>query len=150
MLREQVGNENFWKAINAYLNAHKFDNVTSADLEKAMEEASGQDLKWFFEQWVYSAGYPELSVTQAYLPASKTLRITVTQNQKLDKITPAAFRLPLEVEISSNDKKLLEKIDLTKRVEVFNFKIDGRPTGLKLDPQEKIVLKTVKIAPLAP
>jgi len=150
MLREQVGNENFWKAINAYLNAHKFDNVTSADLEKAMEEASGQDLKWFFEQWVYSAGYPELSVTQAYLPASKTLRITVTQNQKLDKITPAAFRLPLEVEISSNDKKLLEKIDLTKRVEVFNFKIDGRPTGLKLDPQEKIVLKTVKIAPLGP
>jgi len=149
MLREQVGNENFWKAINAYLNAHKFDNVTSVDLEKAMEAASGQDLKWFFEQWVYGAGLPELNVTQAYLPASKTLRLTFTQTQKLDKITPAVFRLPLDVEIATGNKKHVQKIDLTKRIQIVNLKVDGRPTGLKLDPEEKIILKTVKIAPLS-
>ncbi|MGI8554876.1 MAG: M1 family metallopeptidase, partial [Pyrinomonadaceae bacterium] len=36
-LRETVGTENFWKAINIYLNAHKFGNVETADLKKAME-----------------------------------------------------------------------------------------------------------------
>jgi aminopeptidase N len=148
MLREQVGNDVFWKAINIYLNRHKFDNVTTRDLQKAMEEASGQNLKWFFDQWVYGAGLPHLSVKQAYLPASKTLRVTITQTQKLDKITPAAFRLPLEVEITTGSNKRIEKINVTKRLQVFNFRADSRSTGVKIDPDEKIILKTVKIAPL--
>lgn len=47
ILRETVGTENFWKAINIYLNRHKFQNVETADLQKAMEETSKMDLNWF-------------------------------------------------------------------------------------------------------
>ena len=149
MLREQVGNEVFWKAINAYLNQHKFANVETSDLRRAMEVASGQNLKWFFDQWVYGAGMPQLSVKQAFNPATRRYTVTVAQTQKLDKITPAAFRMPMEIEFTTGTRKRIEKIDITKRSQVFGFKVDSRPTGLKLDPSEKIILKTVKIAPLA-
>lgn len=149
MLRQQVGDEAFWRAINNYLTAHKFDNVTSEDLQKAMEQASGQNLDWFFNQWVYGAGLPHLAVRQSYLPASKTYRITVSQTQKPDGVTPPAFRLPIDLVITTAPgKKRSDKINITKRSQVFTFKVDGKPTDLKLDPEEKIILKTVKINPL--
>ncbi|MEO6655814.1 MAG: M1 family metallopeptidase, partial [Pyrinomonadaceae bacterium] len=64
-LREQIGTEAFWKAINIYLTRHKLANVESTDLKQAMEEASGQDLAWFFDQWVYRSGAPHLDIKQA-------------------------------------------------------------------------------------
>ena len=82
-LRETVGTENFWKAINTYLNEHKFQNVETADLQKAMEDTSGMNLNQFFKQWIYGAGYPKLSVKQSYNPATKILNLTVSQTQIL-------------------------------------------------------------------
>ena len=39
---------------------------TATIFRKAMEAASGKDLKWFFDQWVYKAGHPELKVRWRY------------------------------------------------------------------------------------
>ncbi len=147
-LREQVGTENFWKAINIYLNRHKFANVESTDLEKAMEEVSGQDLKWFFDQWIYGGGAPSLSVRQTYSARTKTLRLTITQVQVPDKITPAVFRMPMNVEIKTAKGENAQKLDMTKRIQVFSFKLDGKPSKVTLDPGMKIPIKRVKMLPL--
>lgn len=144
-LRETVGTEIFWKGVNLYLNRHKFGNVESADLQKAMEEASGMNLKWFFAQWVYGAGYPKLSVGQSYNPKTKTLNLTVTQMQKTDKTMASAFILPMDVEIETANGTKTEKIEIKKRVENFSFKLDEKPIRILLDKDEKIPLKTVKL-----
>ncbi len=147
-LRETVGTENFWKAINLYLNRHKFENVETVDLQKAMEEVSGKDLSWFFRQWVYSGGYPKLNVKQTYNPTTKHLNLTVMQTQTVDKITPEAFVLPMDVEITTVNGTTTEKIEVKKRVEKFSFKVDGKPSKIVFDKDEKIPLKSVKIQPL--
>ncbi len=147
-LREQVGTEAFWKAINIYLNRHKFANVESTDLEKAMEEASGQDLKWFFAQWVYGGGAPKLDVRQSYSARTKTLKLTITETQPPDKITPVVFRLPMDLEIETASGKTTEKVDVTKRIQIFSFKVAAKPTGITLDPGMKIPIKRVKIGKL--
>jgi aminopeptidase N len=147
-LRETIGEAAFWKAINAYLNAHKFGNVVTPDLQKAMEEASGRDLTWFFQQWVYYAGVPKLEVRQTYSPRTKTLRLTVTQTQKLDKIIPPAFILPMDLDIHTAKGVKTESLNVTKRTQMFSFKVDGKPTQLEIDKDMKIPLKTVKIDPL--
>ncbi len=144
MLREQVGTEAFWKAINAYLNRHKFGNVESTDLKREMEAASGQDLKWFFDQWVYSASFPRVSVTKAYDPRGKTLRLTFRQTQKADSLVPATFRLPLEVEITTPKGSKMEKVDITRQLQTFTLPVDGKPTDIVFDPTEKIILKSIK------
>jgi aminopeptidase N len=147
-LREQIGDEAFWRGVNSYLNRHKFGNVESTDLRKAMEEASGTDLGWFFDQWVYGLGSPKIDMKQAYNAASRTLTLTVTQTQQQDKFTPPAFRLPLDVEIQTAQRTKSDKIELKRRVEIFKFKVAGRPTKLVIDKDEKVPLKTVKISPL--
>lgn len=146
-LREEVGDAAFWKAINIYLTRHKFGNVESTDLKAAMEETSGRDLKWFFHQWVYMAGYPKLEVRPVWNEASKTLTLTVTQAQKADAITPAVFRLPLDIEFAIGAEKHVEKMNVTKRTEAFEFKMSARPSEVNIDPTEKIPVKTVKTLP---
>jgi aminopeptidase N len=83
-LRETVGDAAFWKALNIYLNRHKFGNVETVDLQKAMEEASGTNLEWFFRQWVYGAGSPKLEIKQTYSAKNKTLTISIVQTQEND------------------------------------------------------------------
>lgn len=146
-LREEVGDEAFWKAVHLYLDRHRFASVETTDLLKAMEESSGRDLDWFFDQWVYMGGHPKLAVRQLWNEQNKTLRLTVTQIQKADKLTPAIFRLPMDVEFSTASGKETKPLNITKRTETFSFKLDARPTDIKVDPNEKIPVKTVKIGP---
>lgn len=145
MLREQVGTEAFWKALNIYLNRHRFGNVESTDLRKVMEETSGQSLGWFFDQWVYGIGAPRLNVRQVYNYRTKNLTLTITQTQRPDLNVPAAFRLPMDISINGVESK---PINITKRIETFTIHSATNPTELTLDPQDKIILKTVKILPL--
>jgi aminopeptidase N len=147
-LREQVGTQAFWKGVNIYLTRHRFANVEAGDLRKAMEDASGQDLAWFFDQWVYSAGAPSLTVTQSWRPRTKTFTVKITQTQRPDAITPAAFRLPMDMVISTAAGEARETIDVTKRSQAFSFKTAARPTKLSIDPDEKIILKKVNVRPL--
>lgn len=144
MLREEVGDAAFWKAINTYLNRHKFANVRSADLQKAMEEASGKDLNWFFQQWIYSSGYPKLNMSRSYNAAAKTLTVSLSQTQTASGGTPLTFRLPMDIEIVTKGGTKTEHLVLEKRTAKFNFKVDGEPTSIKLDPQDAIILKSVK------
>ena len=145
MLRDEIGDAAFWKAVNSYLTKHRFGSVESTDLKAAMEEASGRDLTWFFNQWVYMGGYPKLDMKPVWAPSSKKLRLTVTQTQKGDALIPTAFRLPMDVEFSLGENKQTEKLNITKRVETFTFDLPAQPNAINLDPNEKIPLKTVKI-----
>ena len=148
-LREQVGDETFWKAINLYLNRHKFANVESTDLLAAMEETSKQELDWFFNQWVYGIGYPKLTVTPVWNEAKKTITLTVDQTQAAVGLNTGAYRLPMSVEFRAAESTP-EKRDLhvTKRVETFMYKLDRKPAVIVIDRETKIPIKAVKIAPI--
>ena len=145
MLRETVGNDNFWKAVNIYLTKHKYDTVITTDLQQAMEQTSGEDLKWFFDQWVYAAGYPKLEIGQTYDQATHQLKLTVEQVQKEDGITPSAFRLPLEVTLTTPSGPITRVLNVTKRSEAFSIDVPAQPTKLEVDKGDKIILLSVKI-----
>jgi aminopeptidase N len=143
-LRETVGTDNFWKAINIYLTRHRFQNVETGDLKRVMEEVSGVNLDWFFAQWVYGTGHPKLNVKQIYNPQTKILELTVSQVQSSGNSTPAAFVLPMEIEIITALETKTEKIEIKKRIERFSIKLDGKPSKIVFDKDEKIPIKRVK------
>jgi aminopeptidase N len=146
-LREEIGDAAFWRAINVYLNRHKFGNVETPDLQKAMEEAAGRDLSWFFNQWVYKAGYPRLEVKQFYQAQKKILNLTVAQTQKPDAITPAVFVLPLEIEIVTPGGAKVEKIKIDKRTQTFSIPVERNPSEVRFDKNSKIPLKSIRTLP---
>jgi len=143
-LRETIGDKAFWKAINVYLKRHKFENVETPDLQKAMEDASGQKLEWFFAQWVYGAGFPKLEIEPVFDTKTKTLTLKIKQTQNSDELIPAAFVLPLEIEITTEKGVKTETIRVEKREQSFTFTLDGEPKSVELDKNLKVPLKTVK------
>ena len=58
MLREQIGTETFWRGIRDYYRRHMNGTASTDDLRRIMEQESGQDLAWFFRQWLNRSGVP--------------------------------------------------------------------------------------------
>lgn len=141
MLRETVGDRVFWKALNIYLNQYKYRSVVTADLQRVFEQTSGQRLDWFFDQWVYKAGYPELRVRSVYNPAAGLLTLEVRQTQQPDPMTPAVFRLPVEIELADAKGARTERIDITEREQRFTFKMDGKPLMIHFDKGARTLKK---------
>ena len=142
MLREIVGDAAFWKSVNAYLNAHKFGNAETPDLQTAFEKTSGKDLNWFFDQWIRKSGYPAIKIEPVYNAANRELRLTIKQTQKPDSQTPAVFRLFAEIEIQTVAGNKIEKIEINEREQNFNFAVSEKPVSIAFDPRNQILDKT--------
>lgn len=143
-LRETIGDEAFWKALNLYLTRHQWGNVETHDLQRAFEEASKKDLDWFFRQWVFGTDYPKLEITKKFDARAGTLFLTVKQTQPPNNLTPEAFTLPLELEIKTAKGIRKEKITINKRLQTFALKIGSKPLQISFDKDEKIPLKTIR------
>ena len=141
MLREEVGDEMFWKSLNKYLNENKDKVVETSDLERAFEETTGKKLDWFFDQWVYKAGHPELRVRSLYNAMTHTLTLNVAQTQLPELNTPAVFRLPVDIEFETAKGTRTEHILINERQQRFTFKIDSKPTTINFDKDERILKK---------
>jgi aminopeptidase N len=97
MLRHQLGDDLFWKAMNHYTTSHAYNNVVTDDLRKAFEETTGRDYKTFFDQWVYGAGFPVFQVSSLYDRAANRLVISAREVQPRDSLT-GWFDVDVDVE----------------------------------------------------
>jgi aminopeptidase N len=140
MLRYELGDEMFWRAIRRYCELNQFRTVETADLRIAIEESTGQGMNWFFDQWVHRGGHPEFTITWDYDATAKQVRVVVKQTQKVDETTPL-FRTTAEFEIASGKKSTLRKVTLSKAEETFHFDAAERPTRVVFDPQDWILKK---------
>lgn len=127
MLRNRIGDDAFWKGTRMYYLTFKNKNVLTSDFRKIMEEASGTDLKSFFQQWLYRPGHPELTVTWTY--SKGVVTVNVRQNQAVP------FTFPLDIRLNLPDGTLIEKSMLvTGALERFTIPSGAKPAELVLDP----------------
>lgn len=94
LLRRHLGDAAFFKGLNLYLTRHAFQSVEAHDLRLAFEQVSGQDLNWFFNQWFFAKGHPELEIAVDY-SQPENLLLSISQLQ--DTVEAAVFQLPVEV-----------------------------------------------------
>jgi len=94
MLRQQVGDTAFFAALRDYYSSHRDGTALTDDLRAAMERASGQELGWFFDQWLRRPGFPKLNVTWSSDPSSHLVTLDIVQGSRF-----GAYRFPLTVEL---------------------------------------------------
>jgi len=97
MLRHQLGDALFWKAMNHYTTKNAYGTVVTNDLRKAFEETTGRDYRAFFDQWVYGAGFPVFQVSSLYDRAAGRLVISAKEIQPRDSLT-GYFDVDVDVE----------------------------------------------------
>jgi aminopeptidase N len=141
MLRHQLGDGAFYAGLKHYLEVNRGKNVVTADLTKAIEEATHTNVDQFFDQWVYGAGAPILEISSSYDAAKKQLALTVKQTQKIEGHV-GLFRLPVDVEITNATGPKLYPIVVSKASETFTFPSESAPQMVLFDPGMQ-VLKSV-------
>jgi len=129
MLRRKLGDEAFWKGIRAYYAKYKDGNANTDDLCKEMERASGQDLKQFFKQWLYTAGHPQLNISWKYDEAKKVVDISIEQKQ--DNL----YEFTLEYAIGNQ----LNKIDIKDKTTTIQIPASAKPTNITFDPNVNLL-----------
>ncbi len=139
MLRQAVGDEAFFEGVRRYYRAHLHGTALSADLRQAMEEVSGQELGWFFDQWLERPGYPEVEVTAAWDGTARALRIRIAQIQQWPP-----FRFPLELEVEGEGYSLRRTVWVAERESRLEWQLPGAPVRIVADP-ENAVLGTTKV-----
>ncbi len=135
MLRNHIGDSAFFKGLNLYLTTNKFKSAEAAHLRLALEETSGKDLSWFFNEWYYGSGHPKLDINYSYVDSLKAIKVIVKQTQKTGKI----FRIPTYIDIYTGDKKTRNLIWLENAVDTFTFSADKNPELINFDG-DKVLL----------
>ena len=97
MLRSYVGDEAFFLGLKHYLTQNQFKSAEIDNLRLAFEEVTGEDLHWFFDQWFFNKGIPQLSIEYYNSLKNKEIVLTVTQQQDLTK--NPLYKLPVEVAV---------------------------------------------------
>jgi aminopeptidase N len=131
MLRGLIGTDAFWAGIRDYYRRYRDGNVSTDDLQRAMEQSSGQDLSWFFRQWLNRAGSPSLEGNWHYDPTTNLVEVEFIQTQPGDP-----YRLPLEIGISVDGTPgtRVEKMEMTRRHQRFEIGADKEPSTVVVDP----------------
>src|ERR1017187_8669557 len=132
MLREQLGDDAFFRAIKHYLEVNRLQNVVTADLIKAIEESTGTNVDHFFDQWIYGAGAPRFMVRSAYDAAAKKINLTIKQTQKVE-VHVGLFRVPVEVAVTTASGEKRFPIEVAKAEETFSLPVDGPPLMVLFD-----------------
>jgi aminopeptidase N len=132
MMRHILGDKLFFKAIKYYVHRFQFQNVDTHNFENTIFEATGYNLHWFFNEWLYKGGHPVFDVNYKYNPKGHKLTLFVKQVQKTDRLTPI-YKTPVDVYIVTPTRKILKRIHLNSKISSFVFNLDKKPLMVNFD-----------------
>lgn len=138
MLRHYVGDSAFFKSLNLFLTQNKFKAAEAHQLRLAFEEVTGKDLNWFFNQWYFGSGHPNLDITYSYNPSSKEAKVVVKQTQK-DKV----FILPVAIDVYEGAQRTRHQVWVRNAVDSFTLRCNTQPSLIQFDG-ERMLLATRK------
>jgi aminopeptidase N len=135
MLNNYLGDSAFCKGLNLYLTRNKFKPVEAHQLRLAMEEVSGQDLNWFFNQWYFGSGQPKVTIDYLYDDVAHKVSVIVTQTQGAQHL----FKIALTIDVYTGENKISYPVWISNERDSFTFDYASRPDLVNVDAA-KVVL----------
>ncbi len=145
MLRSQLGDEEFFGAIQRYGTVYAYQSVETTDLRRILERMTGYSLERFFYDWTERPGHPEVEVRSAYQADDKLVRIDIKQTQDQD-----AFEFPLAIELQfPNAPPQQFERRITSKSISFYLPVPAKPKAIRVDPEYTLLAKITEHKPQA-
>ena len=132
MLREQTGEDAFYRGLKYYLEVNRGKSVVTADLAKAIEESAHVNVDQFFSQWLYGAGAPRFDLSYTYDGEKHQVMLTVKQIQRVEGRV-GLFRVPVEVAITTGSGPKLYNFTASKDKQTFPLSAESAPLMVLFD-----------------
>jgi aminopeptidase N len=136
MLRNYLGDDAFFKGLGLYLKTRGFKNGEVHDLRLAMEEISGKDMNWFFNQWYYGAGHPVLDITYQWNESGHQQKVFISQKQD-----GQIFHVPVAVDLYAGGKVTRKQIWLSQKNDTLIFNSPVKPDLVNVDADKILLTK---------
>ena len=137
MLRQQIGDKYFRRALKTYLARFANSTAETDDLRKVFELETGKSLQQFFDQWIFRGGHPDLKVK--FSVEGGMAKVDVKQEQAGEP-----FEFPLEIKLVSGKGESTYAFDVSEKESSFQIPVDHEVDWFSVDPEFKI-LKTISV-----
>jgi aminopeptidase N len=142
-IRGILGDRLFQRVIQHYVAKNRAANVETGDFRKALETISGLNFERFFEQWLYSPGFPDYVASYSFEESAALAKVEVEQKNAGEGGVPL-FSNPIDLVFTFADGSTkLTKIVLPEKKSSFFFSLQSKPVNVSLDPGN-FVLKNLK------
>ncbi|MDX2254949.1 MAG: M1 family metallopeptidase [Pseudanabaenaceae cyanobacterium bins.39] len=129
MLRTELGDDLFWQAIHHFVRTNAHKTVETVDLLRAIEEATGKNCLFLFDQYVFRGGHPEYKVGYSWDSDNGLAKVTVTQTQEelFDLKIPIGFGFenPADTQVF--------KVRIFEKEQAFYFPLRQKPQYISFD-----------------
>jgi len=132
MLRSIVGEEAFFKTLSAFLHRYAFEPVDTYDFIRTVKETTGQNLDWFFDQWLFKPGHPVFDVGCQWDAKRKVVLMTVAQMQDFARGIPV-FRVPVAIKVVTAKGAVTTPVWIKEKSETFEFPAETKPLLVRFD-----------------
>ncbi|WP_029521910.1 ChaN family lipoprotein [Persephonella sp. KM09-Lau-8] len=128
MLKNEVGEENFKKALSLFYSSFKFSQASWEDLKTVFQQISDKNLDYFFKQFVYKKGMPDFQIKfKDLIMKDDGFHISFEISQK----QPYRLKIPITVETYLGDERFT--VNLTKTKEKFEIVTKNEPLKMFID-----------------
>ncbi len=135
MLRETMGKDKFDRLLRSFLDQYRGKNASVDDFEKLASRVAGENLRYFFAQWVEGTGVPEFTVDyQIIRTRSGKFRTRGTVKQTIESL-----HMPVELMLRAEGDNQTTSVRLDSASEDFDFESNGQPIEVVVDPNNKIL-----------
>ncbi len=129
MIRNILGKKVFFESLKDILKENRFRRTSWDDIKKSFERVYGQDLKWFFAQWIDREGLPELElygIEIRQIGSEFELHFHVDQKKNF-------YKLNLPITIYVKEKAIFDVLSIHNDKNSFEFMLPDRPEKIVLD-----------------
>ncbi|NND72297.1 MAG: M1 family metallopeptidase [Rhodothermales bacterium] len=139
MLRREIGDETFWEGIRNYYAKHRDSNALTSDFAAVMEDVSGVDLAWFFDQWIFTPSIPALDVSWSYNELERRVIVDARQSH----IGRYVYQLPVQLRFDNPDGSQSEvhQFRMSAGSGRYTFPADVKPERVVVDPDVNLLAR---------
>ncbi|HEY9657044.1 MAG TPA: M1 family metallopeptidase, partial [Allocoleopsis sp.] len=152
LIRTELGDDLFFKAIHTFVqnNAHK--TVETVDLLRAIDQSTGRNLQFLFDQYVFRGGHPDYKVSYSWDGDSKLAKLTITQTQAtlgdtssnsglfdlklpigFGYIDAASANTPFDPSNVPHSNSKLFSLRIHEQEQTFYFPLEQKPDFIRFD-----------------
>lgn len=152
MLRGVVGDSLFFTALKKYVadTTLAYKNAVTADFQRNVEAVTGQNLSYFFNEWIYGENYPRYTVSMSSADNGSGLYNTEVKIDQRLNTNPLFFTMPVEIKFFFDESDTTVTVFNNAQIQTFNFSFSSKPNTFKLDPNMKILCDIKGDEPVTP
>jgi hypothetical protein len=132
----------FFQTMRVYGDSFHYGNATTDDYRRIHEHMTGLNLGWFFNEWVYQAGYPKYYYNWTAENLSGQYRVITRISQNNGVNAPVVFHMPLQIKFIASGLDTTVTIPITTSPEIDTFLFLYSPTSMTIDPNSWVLKKT--------